>query len=512
MCTEPLYAIRLKTEYDVKFQRFGKRTPIRVLKAVREIGKDTSKLEFDRNVYDLIMISCGQCMQCRLLRVKQRAVMSMCESLEHKNNCFITLTFGYPQTYSYYRHVKGLSHYLASKKANFHAWSLDVETWQKFMKRLRHWYYNEQLFSYLVKMNRLDLVYSVHEDKLIKKSHIRIPKAERDVLLADFKPQTIRVMHTGEYGSKRNRAHHHAILFGFQFPDLEEIYENGQIYYTSKILSELWPFGIHRIGKCEYNSCCYVARYVTKKINGNNMEEYYNGRKQEYVTYSTRPVLGANYFKKNFKEFAHTGEVKVAFDKVYKCPLPKSYDNILMHIDNDLYNQVKEKRVKDCVKDLDELLKQERSIYSKLDSGNKIAFATLRKLTRVFDETECPDVDEYLAKAKAFGINTKFFVSEFKDGAISLLNKKSYKDHKSKSSNADLHEKYYKFELARKRHISHCYDIYHSDKRVVSDLCFYINMPNPFKCVTRGFTLPDNESINENSYFDEKGKEYCYED
>ena len=154
MCTEPLYAIRLKTEYDKKFQRFKIRTPIKVLCSVKEIGKDTSKLNYNRDVYDLLMISCGQCMQCRLQRVKQRAVMSICESLEHTENSFVTLTFGFPQTYSYYRHKVGLSHYLSKKKAHFHEWSLDVETFQKFMKRLRKWYYNYQLCNHLISIGR----------------------------------------------------------------------------------------------------------------------------------------------------------------------------------------------------------------------------------------------------------------------------------------------------------------------------------------------------------------------
>ena len=44
----------------------------------------------------------------------------------------------------------------------------------------------------------------------------------------------------------------------FSFPDLEK-YTKMEIYYTSKILSDLWPFGIHRIGDCTYNSCAYVS-------------------------------------------------------------------------------------------------------------------------------------------------------------------------------------------------------------------------------------------------------------
>lgn len=522
MCTEPLYAIRLKTEYDKKFQRFGIRTPLKVLCSVRDIGKDTEKLDFNRNIYDLLMISCGQCLQCRLQRVKQRAVMCMCESLDHKENSFITLTFGYPQTYAYYRHPskgshrKPLSHYLSTKKSHFHEWSLDVETWQKFMKRLRQWYYNYQLGLYLFEKKRYDLIFSKdyvksrYDTSLLMsiKSHIRIPKEEKSDLLKDFHPKKIRVMHCGEYGSRRFRPHHHAILHGFQFPDLKEIYEDGKKYYTSDILSKLWPFGIHRIGDCSYNSCSYVSRYVTKKVNGNNQEAFYEGRKPEYVTYSTKPVLGAEYFKKNYQEFVNTGKISVVTDKLYECSIPRSYDNILKKIDLPLFNSMKEKRVQDSTSDLDRLLSQDRSIYSKLDSNRKICLNVLRKLVRSYENGAPINEISLFKKAKAFGVNIKFFASEFKDSALSFLDKKTYKSHKSRSSNDCLHEKYYKFELARKRHISRCYNLNWSDERVAREIAFYENMPNPFKCAVRGRSLPDIESINEYSCFDEKGKEY----
>lgn len=504
MCTEPNYAIRLKTEYDKKFQRFGIRTPIKVLCSVKEIGKDVSKLDFNRKVYDLLMVSCGQCLQCRLQRVKQRSVMSICESLEHKENSFITLTFGYPQTYSYYRHVKKMSHYMATKKANFHEWSLEVETFQKFMKRLRQWYYSYQLCLHLQSIGRSDLIPNTYPYC----SHVRLPLLERSFLLKDFNPNRLRVMHCGEYGDKHQRPHHHAIIFGFQFPDLKEIYENGKKYYTSDILSKLWTFGIHRIGDCTYNSCAYVSRYVTKKVNGNNQEQYYEGRKPEYVTYSTKPVLGANYFKKNYKEFVNTGLVSVFSDKLYECPIPRSYDNILKKIDLPLFNKMKEERVNDCKKSLDDILNQDRSIYSKLDSNQKICTAVLKKLVRSYENQGIIDISSLLKKAKAFGVSTKFFMSEFKDSVILFLNNKNYKSHKTRSSNDKLHEKYYKFELARKRHISNCYNLCWSDERVAREIEFYKNMPNPFKCAVRGRSLPDIESINEDSCIDEKGKEY----
>lgn len=504
MCTEPLYATRLKTQFDKKYQRFGKRTPINVICAVRDIGKNVESIKYDKKTHDLIMISCGQCMQCRLQRVKQRAVMSICESLEHEENSFVTLTFGYPQTFSYYRN-KGFSYYLARKKAHFHEWSLETETFTKFMKRLRFWYYNYQLAKHLISIGREDLALSPKSNDML--SHIRLPKAERPFLLKDFKPKKIRCLHAGEYGEKRQRPHHHCVLFGFQFPDLEKIYENGKLYYTSKILSDLWPFGIHRIGDCTYNSCAYVSRYVTKKVNGNNQEEYYNGRKPEYITYSTKPVIGSNYFIKNYKEIVNTQELCVVADKKYSCRMPKSYDEILKKIDKDLYNDMKEKRVTQCVTDLERLLSSDRSIYSKLDSNNKICMSVLRKLVRSYEQG-ADNYDEYLKKAKAFGLNTKFFDSEFKDNAFKWLLGKTFKDHKSKSSNQDIIDKYYKFELARRRSINACYNMNHSDKTVIQNLCMFINMPNPYKVTQRGKMLPDSESIDYEEYIDEKGRSY----
>lgn len=495
MCTEPFYAIRLKTEFDEKYRRFKIRTPIKVLKAVRDIGKNTNLLNYDREHYDLIMISCGQCLQCRLLRVKQRSVMCICESLEHEENSFITLTFGYPQTYSYYRHNRKLSHYLSSKKAHFHEWSLETEMFQKFMKRLRNWFYNYQLSIHLYSIGRSDLVPSTFPYV----TKIRIPLLERPFLLKDFKPKKIRVMHCGEYGDKKSRPHHHAILFGFQFPDLESVYENGKEYFVSSILERLWPFGIHRIGSASYNSCAYVARYVTKKINGNNKDEYYKGRKPEYVTYSTKPVLGANYFIKNYKEFVNTGVISVVSDKKYECAIPRSYDNILKKIDFDLYSDMKEKRVNSCLTDLDRLLQQDRSIYSKLDSNQKICMSVMRKLVRSYENSGQINYDEYLKKARAFGISVKYFESDLKDRAIRFLDKCTFKRHKPRNSNSELHQKYYQFELSRKRHINKSYNVNHSDERVKREVAFYENMPNPFKVLSRGRFIPDIESYDDDN-------------
>lgn len=97
----------------------------------------------------------------------------------------------------------------------------------------------------------------------------------------------IRFFHCGEYGDRFSRPHHHACLFGFDFPDKIILSEGtGFVYYGSESLSELWPFGFSSIGDVTFESAAYVARYIVKKINGSTADRHYKGRVPEYVTMS----------------------------------------------------------------------------------------------------------------------------------------------------------------------------------------------------------------------------------
>lgn len=171
---------------------------------------------------------------------------------------------------------------------------------------------------------------------------------------------------------------------------------------------------------------------------------------------------------------------------------------------------MKEKRVKDSVTDLDRLFKSKRSIYSKLDSNQQICLSVLRKLVRSY-EKGAQNFDEYFKKAKAFGLSTKFFNSEFSANAFNFLHNKSYKNHQSRSTNDALHKLYYKFELGRKRAINSCYDLKKSDEQVVKNICYFMNLPNPFKCLTRGKKIPDIESQEYSvECIDYKGESYGF--
>lgn len=137
----------------------------------------------------------------------------------------------------------------------------------------------------------------------------------------------IRFFHCGEYGENLGRPHYHAIVFGFDFPDRKFFKSKAGVnLYTSEILQELWPFGFSTVGNVSFESACYVARYVMKKVNGELSEGWYEGRKPEYVTMSRRPGIAAGWFKIYSSDVFPSDEV-VLRGKV--LTVPKFYGKLL---------------------------------------------------------------------------------------------------------------------------------------------------------------------------------------
>lgn len=139
-------------------------------------------------------------------------------------------------------------------------------------------------------------------------------------------PQKVRFFHCGEYGEKLKRPHHHACLFGIDFPDKKLLtISNENKIYTSEILKQLWPYGHHTIGDVTFDSAAYIARYVIKKINNKDLtkeqiyeqlkvmsnkelaQQYYKDKKQEYITMSRRPGIGSTWYQKYNKDIYPDG-------------------------------------------------------------------------------------------------------------------------------------------------------------------------------------------------------------
>lgn len=85
--------------------------------------------------------------------------------------------------------------------------------------------------------------------------------------------QRIRYYVAGEY-SDEGRPHYHACIFNY-WPSDANLYavDNGYRLYESEWLDEKWGHGLTKTGSLTFESAAYVARYITKKINGKKAEE-----------------------------------------------------------------------------------------------------------------------------------------------------------------------------------------------------------------------------------------------
>ena len=239
--------------------------------------------------YEEIHLPCGRCIGCRLERSRQWAVRCVHEALLAEKSCFVTLTYN-------------TAHLHPSGSLKFHK-----KDFVDFMKRLR---------------------------KHFSKQDIKI-----------------RFFHCGEYGSVFQRPHHHVILFGVDFSDDKVFYKRtraGYILYKSATLDRLWSdkhgslIGISAIGECNFETVAYCARYVTKKINGEESYDHYYGRAQEYITMSRRPGIGHDWLLQN-PEIYNNDEVVIRNGLV--CRPPDYYDRIFDLIAPEFMEEIKEKRV-----------------------------------------------------------------------------------------------------------------------------------------------------------------------
>ncbi len=168
--------------------------------------------EYPHALYEYIKIPCKKCVGCRSDNAKMWSIRAQNELKMHDKNCFITLTYSNDSV-----RVQEEPEVLVD---------LCYKDFQLFMKRLRKRFPADDI-SYLV---------------------------------------------CGEYGLENGRAHFHAILFGFDFPDKELVYvSKGYNHYSSSILEECWTYknsliGFVDLANADVDCCNYVSQYVLKKL------------------------------------------------------------------------------------------------------------------------------------------------------------------------------------------------------------------------------------------------------
>lgn len=164
----------------------------------------------------------------------------------------------------------------------------------------------------------------------------------------------IRFFHCGEYGEQFKRPHYHTLLFGLDFADRQLLkIQNGNRIYTSDTLRQIWGKGHVSIGDVTFQSAGYVARYITKKITGDQARDHYewvdhdtgeiHQLAPEYTMGSRKPGIGQSWFEK-YKSDLYPGDHVVMEGKKYK--IPRYYDKLLEREDPEFLAELKEKRRK----------------------------------------------------------------------------------------------------------------------------------------------------------------------
>ncbi|QCS36220.1 replication initiator protein [Capybara microvirus Cap1_SP_164] len=283
---------------------------------------------------DFIEIPCGHCIGCRLKKSRDWATRAMLELQDHEESCFITLTYDDHHLPPRLDAVDTATGEIGLSPVH----SLDVRDWQLFMKSLR-------------------------------KS------------LPDRK---IRFLGCGEYGPKNMRPHFHAIIFGWCPSDLVFFKQNykSQPVWTSPTLAKIWHRGFVTVGQVTFESCAYVARYTTKKLDSKfnlDQDSVIYGYRPEFLLCSRKPGIAHNYYDVHVKDIYKTDEIIIrrGIDNAIRGRPPKYFDKLYDIDYPEDASQLKEKRR--LIAESSKNLKLSLTNLNYLDMLNAQEHATIKK-------------------------------------------------------------------------------------------------------------------------------------
>lgn len=324
---------------------------------------DTDKVKIDEVTRDkcgnpiiikkLERIPCGNCLECRINKSKEWAFRCVKEAMEHDNNIMITLTYD--------------DEHLPKSQG------IDPKTGEVY-----------------------------ESSTLVKKHHQDFMKRLRKKFGDD-----IRFFMCGEYGSDdeyidrhgntrkaTERPHYHFILFNCKFDDMREWRKSKcewskdvNMLYRSKTLDKLWGKGHAELNEVNFETCRYVAGYVTKKYKGSDSKEHYElkGQIPPYTCMSRRPGIASAFFERNMEKFFKDQPMWVITKKGLKKAKSRYFDKQMEKIDPERYEQIKENRKDKADKAWDTLLsKTDISMYQYIENSDskseiKNRFLKIRK-------------------------------------------------------------------------------------------------------------------------------------
>ena len=309
--------------------------------SLNQNGKRSVTFKWHEAFLDMpVQVACGRCIGCRLERSRQMALRMMHESELHEENCSLTLTYN----------DESLPHRFIASYDVFgnpvYSGGLDRNHVPGFMKRLR-WHCKRKISYY----------------------------------------------YCGEYGDENNRPHYHVLIFGLEFPDKQLCGKShaGFDLYSSDVLSSLWRKGHCTIGQVNFESAAYAARYILKKINGDEAKAItWDGcpgpytsidvesgeiilREPEFAFGSTKPGIGRRWLEK-FKSDVFPSDSVI--HRGLEVRPPKYYGQILEKIDSALFADIKLRRRIEAVS------RKEDSTAERLSVRERVKRAQLSMLKR----------------------------------------------------------------------------------------------------------------------------------
>lgn len=264
---------------------------------------------------DAVLTPCGTCIACKLNYASGWNVRLTHESQLHKEKDFITLTFNDENL---------------PKKG-----SVYVKEAERFIRRLRYNIEKDTRFGCEPKKIRYYMVGEYGE--ICKKCGFSYPVCMKKGCR--------------KFDPKIGRPHYHAVIFNHQFGDRKTLRTirkrntTDYIVYRSGELESLWKKGFSTTTEVNERTTAYIARYVTKKVNGKEKErEHYEGKNPEFAIMSKNPAIGKEWFDKYRTDIFPKGYCYIN-GKSY--PAPRYYFDLWKRIDpNAAFKYQKERRKK----------------------------------------------------------------------------------------------------------------------------------------------------------------------
>lgn len=164
----------------------------------------------------------------------------------------------------------------------------------------------------------------------------------------------------GEYGTRTQRPHYHALLFGLHLHDRKQYSET---LWTSEQLNRTWGKGNILSGQLTYQSAAYCAKYILKKQNGEHAKTHYTkidvntGEiytiEPEMAHMSLNPGIGRTWFDKYWKQVYRGRDAVIIGGKT--LPPPTFYNKLLSEHQPDIWDEIQydrytksEEFMKDC--------------------------------------------------------------------------------------------------------------------------------------------------------------------